>query len=131
MTKPKLRMTPLATWLAGEGGVYTCRLAGALSIVQARDVWYWWWDKLGRPYDYGLLLGQLLPAWWQRWSVHLHIPWRYRFLPALSIWGVCSTSVAEAYKAAGLQVDEGGTSTITPADLPRQPFLRPLEIVHL
>jgi len=128
-TSPKLRMTPLPAWLASESGVYVCQMQSDITDNDGFALWNWWASKVGQSYDYALLIHQLIPAWWQRIAIRLHLPMRYRFLPALAVLGVCSTCVADAYKSIGLPIDEGGTSTMTPGDLPRQKFLAEIRMV--
>ena len=131
MTSPKLRMTLLSVWIAENDAIYVCRLQSPLSDSAKAITWNWWASKVGKSYGYIMILLQIIPAWWQRLATHLHLPMKLRFIKVLDMWKVCSTCVGDAYKAAGFVLDEGSSSTLTPADLPRQSFLGAVEQVTL
>ena len=127
MTWPKCRVTALDAWLESNKPVFACRLIKWLPLLDANRLWSWWRAKVGAPYDFMLLLTLGPVTWWQRLSTWLRLPLSWRRIQPWAGSGVCSVCVSWAWQAAGLAPDED--TGMTPADIPRQEFVLPVERV--
>ena len=118
MTWPRCRRTLLATWLkSNEAWVY--QLSPVLTDEQAADLWAWWNDRLGNPYDVVELLriGNYILA--LKVAIALHLPsWLTPNPPHGN--GVCSVYAAMALQSIGLLpgVDPYGVYPSTVPSLP-------------
>ena len=130
MTSPKAVNTfPLKARLDQEKAVYCCRLKKALTTGQSAAYWNFWKGLAGTGYGYAVLGTILVPTLWQRFATWLGLPEQMRRIPILAFGRVCSTSVAEGWKRAGLSPSD--VNGEDPRDCANERFVGPLEKVTL
>lgn len=115
MTWPRLRAMPFDKWLARATKPLVGPLKFTLSSAQESAMETWWVSRLGRQYDWALILALDPVTRWQRFSTWLNLPVWMRCLQPAAGNGVCSTNVAWAWEAGGIVVPE--TTGATPADI--------------
>jgi hypothetical protein len=126
MTWPQLKRTPLGQWVSGNA-CWVAALRSELDCTKRSSLWSWWNCRLGRWYDVPELLELAPVTLWCRICAFFGIKGPIIRLQPIAGDGVCSANVAWAWQSIGLPVTD--TSGMTPADIPNQPFVGPVEQV--
>lgn len=126
MTWPRLRRTELGQWVDANN-CSVVPLKAQLDLAKKTQLFQWWTERLGMWYDLGELLGLAPLVMAHRLCTWIGVKTPSVLLHPIATDGVCSVNVAWAWQTIGLPVTE--PTAMTPADIPGQPFVGPVESV--
>ncbi len=126
MTWPELKRTVLKQWIAGNP-CFVAPLKTPLDPLKKTRLRQWWYGRLGMWYDVPELAELAPVVLWERFCYWIGIKSPISKVQPIAGDGVCSVNVAWVWRATGLPVTE--TAAMTPADIPGQMFVGPVESV--